>query len=68
MQGPVHIMATPNPASSTPSFSTLPVFSTPHPIFHGRLRIMQVDGDGNRFVTVGRVSTARLLGMCGNHG
>jgi hypothetical protein len=40
-------MATPNPASSTPSFFTLPVFNTSHPIFHGRLRSMQVDGDGN---------------------
>jgi hypothetical protein len=28
-------------------FSHFPVFSTPHPIFHGRLRIMQVDDDGN---------------------
>jgi hypothetical protein len=47
MQAPIHNMATPNLASNNPSFSTLAVFSTPHPIFHGRLRIMQVDGDGN---------------------
>jgi hypothetical protein len=48
MRAPIHNMATTNLASSTPSFSTLPVFSTPHPIFHDRLRsIMQVDGDGN---------------------
>jgi hypothetical protein len=47
MRASIHITSTPNPASSTPSFSTLPVFSTPHPIFHGRLRIIQVDGDGN---------------------
>jgi hypothetical protein len=47
MRAPIHIPSTPNPASSTPSFSTLPVFSTPHPIFHGRLRIIQVDSDGN---------------------
>jgi hypothetical protein len=47
MQASIHNMATPNLASNNPSFSTLAVFSTPHPIFHGRLRIMQVDGDGN---------------------
>jgi hypothetical protein len=47
MQAPIHNMATPNLASNNPSFSTLAVFSTPDPIFHGRLRIMQVDGDGN---------------------
>jgi hypothetical protein len=47
MRASIHNMATPNLASSTPSFFTLPGFSTPHPIFHGRLRIMQVDGDRN---------------------
>jgi hypothetical protein len=35
MQAPIHNMATPNLASNNPSFSTLAVFSTPHPIFHG---------------------------------
>jgi hypothetical protein len=47
MQAPIYIRATSNPTSSTPPFSTLPEFSTSHPIFHGRLRIMEVDGDGN---------------------
>jgi hypothetical protein len=47
MPAPIQNTSTPNLASSTPSPCILPVFSTPHPIFHGRLHIMQVDGDGN---------------------
>jgi hypothetical protein len=47
MRASIHIMSPPNPASSTPSLCTLPVFSTPHPIFQGQLHTIQVDGDGN---------------------
>jgi ribonuclease HI len=48
MQAPIHITSgTHIPSSSIPSFNTLPSFNTPHPIFHDRLRVIQVDGDGN---------------------
>jgi hypothetical protein len=49
MRTPIHIMSTPTPVFSTPSFCTNFPCSAPdpHPIFHGRLRIIQVDGDGN---------------------
>jgi hypothetical protein len=33
-----------------------------------RLDLLRVGSPGRGGVTVGRVSTARLLGMCGNHG
>jgi hypothetical protein len=37
-----------------------------YPTKYGKLYIYK--RDRALFVTVGRVSTARLLGMCGNHG